>query len=327
MVGNPLIQCYTQDEPEETPCVPSPCGAGAQCSVVNNRAICSCLPDYLGDPQSGCRPECVLNSDCPPDKSCINKRCENACIGSICGINAECRVSYHTATCSCANGYMGDAFIHCLPITNTTTEPCNSDPCGSHNVCNVYGNNVALCDPCAGPNSYNNPQCRPECLSNTDCPFDKACIRNKCQDPCPGVCGANAICSVINHNPLCTCPQGLYGNPFVHCSVIEEEPETCNTIQCGPNAECRQQNGVLACVCLKDYYGDPLIGCRPECVINPDCPSDKACANLKCVNPCLGACGVNALCQVVNHVAVCYCQPDYTGDALVACVKGKQNKT
>lgn len=211
LVGNPLIQCYIQDEPLETPCNPSPCGKcflikqstvnfvtfslllitgkNTQCSVVNNRAVCSCIPEYLGDPHTGCKPECVLNSDCPQGKSCINKRCENACIGSICGINAECRVSYHTATCSCLNGYMGDAFIHCLPITNTTSEPCHADPCGPHNVCNVYGNNVALCDPCAGPNSYNNPQCRPECLSNTDCAFDKACIRNKCQDPCPGVCG------------------------------------------------------------------------------------------------------------------------------------------
>lgn len=194
LVGNPLIQCYVQDEPQDTPCNPSPCGQNTQCSVVNNRAVCSCLPDYLGDPHTGCRPECVLNSDCPQGKSCINKRCENACIGSICGINAECRVSYHTATCSCLSGFMGDAFIHCLPITNTTSEPCHSDPCGAHNICNVYGNNVALCDPCAGPNSYNNPQCRPECLSNTDCPFDKACIRNKCQDPCPGVCGGKFAC-------------------------------------------------------------------------------------------------------------------------------------
>lgn len=37
--------------------------------------------------------------------------------------------------------------------------------------------------------------CRPECVLSSDCPSDKACIRNKCKDPCPGVCGLNAECS------------------------------------------------------------------------------------------------------------------------------------
>lgn len=36
--------------------------------------------------------------------------------------------------------------------------------------------------------------CRPECVLSSDCPSDKACIRNKCKDPCPGVCGLNAEC-------------------------------------------------------------------------------------------------------------------------------------
>lgn len=327
--GNPITRCYQADEylPPHTPCVPNPCGVNSECKISGKRPVCSCLPNFIGNTTAGgCRPECTINSDCPASKACTNMRCKNPCAGSICGINAECKVYDHTATCSCVPGFNGDAFIRCLPTiavsTNTTVNPCVPSPCGPQNVCNVYGN-VALCDPCYGPDAATNPHCRPECVSNSDCAFDKACLGQKCADPCPGSCGHNALCSVHYHNPMCTCPQGLYGNPYEYCSVptviVERTPETCDTVQCGPNTECRQQNGVLACVCKKGYFGNPLMGCRPECVINPDCPAEKACANLKCIDPCQGSCGVGALCQVVNHFAVCYCPPSYTGDAGIAC--------
>lgn len=326
--GNPLTRCYILDEPQKTPCQPSPCGLNTHCSILNNRAVCSCLTNYLGDPQSGCHPECTINSDCAETKSCVNKKCENPCAGSVCGINAECKVYDHTASCSCRNGFTGDAFIHCVTvavITNTTRQPCSPSPCGPQNACNVYGNDVAICDPCLSPTAYTNPMCRPECISNSDCAFDRACLGQKCVDPCPGSCGHNAICNVVYHNPVCSCPQGLYGNPFEHCSVpsvlVHDEPITCDSVQCGSNAECQQQGNVLACVCKRNYYGDPLIGCRPECVINPDCSSNLACVNLRCVNPCAGACGVGALCEVVNHFPVCYCPPDHRGDALVSCTR------
>ena len=28
-------------------------------------------------------------------------------------------------------------------------------------------------------------------------------MQQKCRDPCPGLCGANAECRVTNHNPIC----------------------------------------------------------------------------------------------------------------------------
>jgi hypothetical protein len=48
-------------------------------------------------------------------------------------------------------------------------------------------------------------------------------LGQRCIDPCPGSCGHNAVCNVISHSPLCSCPQGLYGNPFEYCSVPIEE--------------------------------------------------------------------------------------------------------
>lgn len=43
---------------------------------------------------------------------------------------------------------------------------------------------------------------------------------SKCQDPCPGTCGLNAKCYVVNHNPICSCPAGYNGDPFRHCQLI-----------------------------------------------------------------------------------------------------------
>jgi len=325
LIGNPLTRCYTQDESvsQVNPCMPNPCGPNTQCVVKRNKGVCSCLPDYLGNPKSGCRPECTVNSDCPSDRACINKKCQNPCAGNICGVNAECKVIDHTASCECPSGFNGDAFFQCIstPImTPTAKDPCQPSPCDASSLCVVYGDGVAICDRCAGPAAFNNPQCRPECVSNSECPFDKACLGQKCLDPCPGSCGHNAICNVVSHNPICSCPQGLNGSPYEHCSpTLQDQFETCNTIKCGYNAECSQNGDVLACTCKKDFFGNPLVGCRPECVINPDCASNEACVNNKCKNPCIGACGVGALCEVVNHYPVCYCGPNQTGDAFLSC--------
>lgn len=63
--------------------------------------------------------------------------------------------------------------------------------------------------------------CRPECVLNNECPQNKACIKNKCKDPCPGTCGENALCEVYNHIPMCRCPQGMIGNAFVQCLLYQ----------------------------------------------------------------------------------------------------------
>lgn len=66
-------------------------------------------------------------------------------------------------------------------------------------------------------------RCRPECLLNNDCPVTKACIKRKCVDPCPGVCGVDALCEVVNHNPICYCPKELTGDPFLQCIKRKSE--------------------------------------------------------------------------------------------------------
>lgn len=326
LTGNPLQLCHQVDEPVRNPCYPSPCnGINTVCIAQGDHALCRCIEGYTGSPELGCKPECQINSDCDTSKACINHKCKNPCDESICGINAQCRVFDHTAHCECKPGYIGNALYQCMlaPIgTNTSDTPCRTHPCGQEFGCVDYGSHVAVCDPCSLPNSEYDIRCRPECLINADCPFDKACIGQKCISPCDGACGHNALCSVYFHEPQCRCPEGLFGNPYVSCNLpgpMVDEPVSCGENTCGINTECRKRGNALSCVCLKGFKGDPLVSCRPECVINSECPMTKACFDYKCINPCENACGRDALCQVINHFPVCYCPPKTSGDPLVSC--------
>lgn len=103
-------------------------------------------------------------------------------------------------------------------VGSNTSVPCQPSPCDPHAACSVYSPTVVMCDPCGGPGAAYNPVCHPECITNSDCPFNKACLGSRCHDPCPGSCGINAHCQVWQHSPICSCPYPLLGNPFEHCS-------------------------------------------------------------------------------------------------------------
>jgi hypothetical protein len=207
-------------------------------------------------------------------------------------------------------------------------------------------NNHAVCS-CQKNYIGSPPSCRPECVVSSDCSLDKACLNQKCQDPCPGTCGVNARCNVNNHNPICSCSPGFVGDPFIRCvpeesklvcragcfrspvsfvslllsvekPVLREPENPCSPSPCGPNSQCRVVNGVPVCSCLPNYVGRAP-NCRPECTINAECPGNRACIGEKCQDPCVGACGTNALCTAINHSPVCSCQTGYTGDPFSGC--------
>lgn len=95
------------------PCIPSPCGENAQCTSIDSTARCTCIPPYFGNPYAGgCRPECVISSDCPPYQACLSSHCRDPCPG-VCGVNAQCNVVNHIPQCSCFPGYIGDPFQSC----------------------------------------------------------------------------------------------------------------------------------------------------------------------------------------------------------------------
>lgn len=221
--------------------------------------------------------------------------------------------------------------------------PCYPSPCGANAVCREQ-NNAGSCT-CV-QDYIGNPYegCRPECTLNSDCPSHRACIRNKCVDPCPGTCGQNAECQVINHLPSCNCLTGFTGDPFRYCHVVSVEPskfktnvfnsqndafvsdleqeeppkKPCQPSPCGPNSQCREVNSQAVCSCLPQYIGSPP-GCRPECTVSSECPQNQACINQKCADPCPGTCGISAQCAVINHSPICSCSPGFTGDPFTRC--------
>lgn len=93
----------------------------------------------------------------------------------------------------------------------------------------------------------------------------------------------------------------------------------CNPSPCGPNSQCREINNIGVCSCISGYIGNPPT-CRLECSTSSECPLNKACNNYKCLNPCNGACGIGAHCEVVNHNPICSCPTDFTGDPFTRCI-------
>lgn len=96
------------------------------------------------------------------------------------------------------------------------TEPCNPSPCGPNSECKAIGDSPSCI--CLAEFIGTPPNCRPECVSNSECANHLACINQKCKNPCAtGICGQNAECRVVSHTPNCICVNNYVGNPFVHC--------------------------------------------------------------------------------------------------------------
>lgn len=103
------------------------------------------------------------------------------------------------------------------PPAPVPQDPCRPSPCGQFSQCReINGSPSCSCLP-----GYigTSPNCRPECVSNSECSSHLACVNQKCRDPCPGSCGLNAECRVVSHAPNCLCLSGYSGDPFVQCSI------------------------------------------------------------------------------------------------------------
>jgi hypothetical protein len=61
------------------------------------------------------------------------------------------------------------------------------------------------------------------CSDNDECPDYAACINRVCINPCAehNPCAPLAECRVIRHRVVCTCPDGLIGNPETSCRPRE----------------------------------------------------------------------------------------------------------
>ena len=99
--------------------------------------------------------------------------------------------------------------------------------------------------------------------------------------------------------------------------VIEEDP--CVPNPCGPYSNPPRRNGDRCdCSCQIGMIGSPP-NCHPECIFNNDCPTELACKNQRCVDPCPGLCGIHATCRVRSHIPICVCNKGYQGDPFTQC--------
>lgn len=230
------------------PCIVSdPCGINAECYPVNSRAECRCLSGYRGNPRDRCFVVgCRSNSDCPDDRACINGQCINPCIYEHpCASRAECQVHNHFALCRCELGMVGNPYVTCRPqvlaeckvdgdcpallacFNGKCKEPCGElKPCKMPADCQVVNSHPVRTMICVCPSGYisnGSGTCKTipalvdvgGCVSDSECPSDKACIRGVCRDPCR--CGPNAECTVKDHKPICSCRSGFDGNPDIEC--------------------------------------------------------------------------------------------------------------
>ncbi|XP_076030521.1 uncharacterized protein LOC143018869 isoform X2 [Oratosquilla oratoria] len=236
-IGDPLSECRPECERDSdcdrnqacrrnrcrNPCVDS-CGEGAHCEVRNHRASCSCPEFYLGDPYTRCYPECTRHEDCQSNKACIKLKCGNPCGPGICGEGADCKVENHQPICSCPKGYTGHPFERCRPFSKE--DLCARDTCGHGATCTPGfdrdGNDRPVC---ICPEGYiGNPlfSCnKGECRSHNECQDNKSCYQYLCVNSCSvngkPVCGENALCTVKNHSPVCSCQRGYEGDPRERC--------------------------------------------------------------------------------------------------------------
>ena len=128
-----------------------------------------------------------------------------------------------------------------------------------------------------------------ECQVNDDCPFNKECKQNECQDPCLSIiCGRRAECKAESHRAICFCPPGLQGNPLISCSEVG----------CVSNSDCSD---------------------REKCDYLTRSSAKKECVQLCRNNPCASG----ASCSAINHRESCSCNHRLQGDGYVSCTERK----
>ncbi|TRY80939.1 hypothetical protein TCAL_04725 [Tigriopus californicus] len=278
LTGDPFQNCrrFTREE-----ICGDACGPNTDCTVnADERPVCKCLPNYIGNPLTGCRYECTSDRECPSAQKCSNFNCVAVCDSSACGENANCRAINNRAECTCPEDFQGDPYTRCF------TECVRHNDCPENTACikfrcqdPCYALAEQQCAPTANCEVKNH---KPICSCFTGDPF-RSCREFNRDDLCkPNPCGVDAICQPGYNNrgsdkPVCTCPSGYRGNPLVRCT-------------------------------------------RGDCERDSDCGSNLGCYNFNCEDPCRrGACAPNAECQVRNHAAACSCPDGYYGNALEAC--------
>nr|XP_027235383.1 neurogenic locus notch homolog protein 4-like [Penaeus vannamei] len=225
--------------------VSNPCtGDNTACRGINHRPVCQCLPGFVGNPFIECKrplpstpsPECLSDRECPDNKACAQRECINPCIlSNPCSLYAECTTRDHFPVCTCILGFTGNGYfcdrlppiveIQTLPtsvtrppiaVTTITHSPIAEYPTTEHPRPKTPSPRPPFLPPL--------PSISVGCKSNDDCPYSNSCINKLCVDVChQGYCGKNADCSIKFDIPMCSCPPGTSGDPFIRCKAVATE--------------------------------------------------------------------------------------------------------
>ncbi|XP_026683575.1 LOW QUALITY PROTEIN: neurogenic locus Notch protein-like [Diaphorina citri] len=334
------------------------CQCGEKCDQGRCRVKCTggvhsaCPMGQICSAGGVCQAGCRVHSDCPQDKSCIDGQCRDPCAKGSPGDNLRPTCGVANGFCTCPLGYSGHPLLACTPSPMRCDGACPCDEtsgycasmCGRDEECQCG----EKCDQgrcrvkCTGGVHSACPMgqicsaggvCQAGCRVHSDCPQDKSCIDGQCRDPCakgsPGdnlrpTCGVNALCRVVEHRPVCLCPDNYQGDPTDRCESYRckqdsdcEPGKSCRgdgvcrnpcltSGVCGVNAQCRVLQRHAVCSCPPGYLGNPRVQCKQ--------PVAESCSTR---NPC----GDQALCTDLGGGGVsCTCPPGCTGDPHQACV-------
>lgn len=115
---------------------------------------------------------------------------------NVCGVNTNCINLPGNYTCTCRDGFYGNAYDGCGDID----ECANPDACGPGAICtNMEGSYRCDCPPgYAG-----------DARSPNGCQDYDECARSPC--------GRNAQCTNMEGSFKCACPEGYDGDPMIGC--------------------------------------------------------------------------------------------------------------
>lgn len=145
----------------------------------------------------------------------------------------------------------------CDRLNRRCINPCSADSCGENADCTPVNHGIECsCRNGFHGNAYIECTRQQGCRSDAECASSEACVNGQCGSPCQ--CGISALCEVVNHRPICRCPNGYSGNPKIGCNPPSN---ACEPNPCGLNAMCELDRGNPICFCPKGLTGNPFKNC------------------------------------------------------------------
>ncbi len=244
---------------------------------------CGCLPDH-----SGCDPDCSCTPDCL-GKECGDDGCGGTCppgcpAGEHCNLGiCECDFVTCGSLC-CAQGQECYQGACCTP--NCTGRECGDNgcggscgDCGANEFCDADGQCQSMpadCrqEPC--PKGYycdlNTGECKPGCISDSDCPQPGSCdlASHTCQcDPGYHLCSDQ--CLPNDSTDSC-------GDRCTPCVPPDNGTATCDGVSCGFLCD----TGYHQCgqLCLSNYSTDSCGASCTPCI--PPAHASATCDGVSC---------------------------------------------